>query len=111
MKVQILLLFMLITCCISCNEIDFSEGAPKCLKETVREWKKFGCKDLSVDEYAFQNSTVFLLNASRCCCDFGSAVVDNECIQLGVIGGYDGNQTINGEDFSNAVYVRTIWDR
>ena len=112
MKALIFISLCLITFCVSCNEIDFSDGTPKCMKDTIREWKKYACKDASVDEYLFQNSTVFLLNASKCCCDVASAVVDTECIQLGMLGGYEGNATINGEDFfANATYVRTIWDR
>lgn len=111
MKAMIYISLVLVSFCFSCNEIDFSDGTPKCLRETIWDWKKGVCKDVSVEEYIFQDSTVFLLNASKCCCDVGSAVVDNQCAILGVIGGYDGENAINGEDFSNAIYVRTIWDR
>lgn len=111
MKYAIFIVILLNSFCSSCIDLEYSDGVPKCIRGSIRDFKREACKEITVDEYTFQNATVYFLNARRCCCDFGSAVIDNECNLLGVWGGFSGNQIINGEDFSNATYIRTIWER
>jgi uncharacterized protein DUF6970 len=56
----------------------------------------------------FQNETVFVFTLGTCGADLQSEVIDSTCKTLGVIGGIDGIMEINGESFSNAVFVKTI---
>jgi hypothetical protein len=39
-----------------------------------------------------------------------SEVYDSNCNSLGFLGGIAGNAKINGEEFSNATLVKTIWE-
>lgn len=56
--------------------------------------------------------TVYVFNIGNTCgADMSSDVIDAECNNLGYLGGFDGNWEINGEDFSNAIFVKTVWTR
>jgi hypothetical protein len=103
-----------IICMLSCNSIDIPGGAPDCLKEKIKEFKKsMPCEGATADEYVFQNMNVYVMDVGpHCCCDRGSAVYDQNCSLLGSLGGFTGNLEINGVKFSeNAEYVRTIWEK
>jgi len=65
----------------------------------------------NVQQYAFQGQTVFVFDMGICGADLTSDVVDSECNLLGRLGGFVGNTIINGEEFSNAKYIRTVWSR
>jgi len=64
-----------------------------------------------VKQYIFQGQTAFVFEIGACGADLTSDVVDNECKLLGRLGGFIGNTIINGDDFSDAQYVRTVWSR
>jgi len=40
-----------------------------------------------------------------------SEVLNQECESICYLGGQSGNQTINGENFSNAHFEETIWEK
>ena len=65
----------------------------------------------NVKEYIFQGQTVFVFDIGYCGADLSSGVVDNNCNLIGTLGGFLGNTKINGEEFSYAKYVRTVWTR
>jgi Domain of unknown function (DUF6970) len=65
----------------------------------------------NVTEYIFQGQTVFVFDMGYCGADLSSEVVDNNCNSIGFLGGFLGNTRINGEEFSNAKYIATIWSR
>ena len=46
-----------------------------------------------------------------CGADLFANVFDADCNILGNLGGIIGSTTINGVEFSTAVYKRTIWER
>lgn len=64
-----------------------------------------------VDQYVFQGQTVFVFILGFCGADLPVEVVDRNCNHGGTLGGLGGNTKVNGEDFSNAKYVQTIWSR
>jgi len=65
----------------------------------------------NVRQYTFQEQTVFVFDMGSCGADLTSDVVDSDCNLLGRLGGFLGNTIINGETFSNAQYIRTVWSR
>jgi len=103
---SLLLSFML----ASCVEID--PDSPDCIKHSVRGFRSTeACDDgASVKEYIFQNQSVYVFDPGICGADMTSEVLDEGCETLGYLGGIAGNTIINGEDFSIAVYQKTIWE-
>jgi len=38
-------------------------------------------------------------------------VMSSDCVSLGFLGGFIGNTKINGEEFSSATFIKTIWQK
>lgn len=94
----------------SCKKDEIASDTPSCIIEKIKEFKNYACSDGKVDEYIFQEKTVYVFDqGSTCGFDLTSDVVDEECNSLGFLGGFAGNTTINGESFSNAEFIRNIW--
>jgi hypothetical protein len=95
---------------ISCTELDIEPGIPTCIENKVVSFNKTSdCDNAYVTEHIFQGKTVYVFSPGTCGADLTSEVVDSECNTLGYLGGISGNTKINGEKFSNAIFVRTIW--
>jgi len=94
-----------------CNEIDIQPGTPICIENRIVSFSKTSvCDNATVTEYIFQGKTVYVFSPGNTCgADLASEVVDSDCLSLGYLGGLSGNTTINGEKFSNAMFVRTVW--
>ena len=83
---------------------------PECLSGKINDWKEKYCESgKSVKEYTFQNKSVYVFTPGTCGADMQTIVLDASCKELGALGGILGNTKINGEDFSTATYVKTIW--
>ena len=110
MKFRITLMtFIFLGLLSGCCE-DILPGVPDCIEDQIREFRKDPCDDKQVNLYRFQNQNVYVFGID-CCCDAGSAVWDAECNQLGILGGFAGNTEINGEAFSNAEFILTVWEK
>ena len=84
----------------------------KCMINKVDDFKKTNCeKGVSVKEYLFQSKTVFVFDQGKCGADMTSEVIDEDCNSIGYLGGFAGNSKINGEEFSKATFVKTVWER
>ncbi|MFA6150071.1 MAG: hypothetical protein WC716_02040 [Chitinophagaceae bacterium] len=96
----------------SCSKkIAGTSGLSQCINSKLVELRKGGCPSRdSLKQYTFQNKTVYVYQTGSCGADFASPVIDENCKELGFLGGFAGNQTINGEDFSKAIYVKTVWN-
>lgn len=96
---------------ISCNEISIEPGTPVCIENRIVGFSKTSiCDDAHVSEYIFQGKTVYVFSPGNTCgADLTSEVVDSDCLSLGYLGGISGNTKINGANFSNAMFVRTVW--
>ena len=96
----------------SCSKYSIETDAPECLKSIAKENTK-GLSDRSkahIDEFKFQEELVYVFDHGlEPNPDEGAAVYDSNCETIGYLGGFSGNTEINGEDFSNAVYTRTVW--
>jgi len=107
-----LILLAGLLCSCSKKVIKQSNGIPGCINNKIAEGKKgsWGCeKGNSIKQYTFQNKTVYVLEPGNCGNDMAIYVLDANCKDLGFLGGIMGNTKINGEEFSNAVYVKTVW--
>jgi len=95
----------------SCNKQKHQGDYPSCMEKLIKEFdNNQTCdKDVRVDKYIFQEKTVFVFEPGSCGADMTSAVYSNECKLLGHLGGIAGNTEINGESFSNAKLVATVW--
>lgn len=97
----------------SCDKYDIADGTPACIEQLIKEFNSETDCIVAVDvrKYEFQGGNVYLFKPGDCGADMGSEIYDSDCNSLGFIGGIDGNQTINGEDFSNAVLISVIWTK
>lgn len=94
----------------SCNKP--KDGTPECVKERITAFDNdSNCDDIKVDKYTFQGGDVYVFEPGTCGNDMTSEVMDEVCTTLGHLGGIAGNQDINGEDFSNAVFVENVWKK
>ena len=94
---------------VSCEDEGLAPNLPKCIHTSLIAYQPACSDGVTVDEYYFQQQLVYVYDNSSCCCDYGSPVLSTSCDTLGHLGGFSGNSTINGEDFSNAVFQRTVW--
>jgi hypothetical protein len=94
---------------LSCEDSGTVPNLPKCIETKLSTYQP-GCDDGStVDEYYFQQQVVYVFDDRPCCCDYTGIVVSTSCDTLGFLGGIAGFTHINGEDFANAVFQRTVW--
>jgi len=107
----VLLSCFLILSCKTQKKAEVVESTPACINKAIEIFSKSGCeKGMNVKEYTFQRKQVYVFDQGNCGNDMTSEVLDNSCKNLGFLGGFTGNVKINGEDFSNAVFVKTIWE-
>lgn len=108
MKTLSILLFALTI--ISCRRLDIGRATPKCVVNKIRGFSKSPtCKDSKVLEYQFQGKSVFVFEPGTCGNDMTAEVINADCKTLGYLGGFAGNTKINGEEFSKATFIKTIW--
>ena len=103
--------FILFTLLIAaCTKQHVAKGIPVCIKYKINSFEKDCCKqNAEVRESVFQNKIVYEFYPGNCGADFASLVLDSDCNILGSLGGFAGNTKINGEDFSHATAIRTVW--
>ena len=96
-----------------CNKLDIEKGTPKCVEHDIKDFNKnTSCSNgVNVKEYTFQGKTVYVFSPGTCGADMASGVIDSDCNSLGFLGGIAGNTKINGEEFSNATYIKTTWEK
>ena len=52
-----------------------------------------------------------MFDPGTCGADMTSEVIDEDCNSLGYLGGIAGNVQISGTNFSEAVFIKVIWER
>lgn len=110
MKVSVLIITIAAQIAFSCNKQKVNTSAPKCIDNKIEDFTKSCCPSgAHADEYSFQGKTVYVLEPGNCGADMSSAVYDTDCNSLGFLGGFAGNTKINGEEFSNAKFNKTVW--
>jgi hypothetical protein len=97
---------------ISCNKPAIEKGTPGCVEEIIMNYSKsVYCDNAHVDEYKFQGEIVYTFDPGTCGADMTTEVINSECNSLGYLGGLTGNTGINGEEFSNAIFVKMVWEK
>ena len=111
-KVFLLISYLALCACHMHKSAEKTEKAPACITKKIEPFSKSVCeKGVNVKEYTFQGIKVFVFDPGTCGNDMTSEVFDTGCKSLGYLGGFSGNVKINGEDFSHAVFVKTIWEK
>jgi hypothetical protein len=97
----------------SCQKSKIDKDTPDCVKDKIRAYDEQNtCDDgVKVDCYVFQNELVYVFEPGTCGADMTSEVIDSDCNTLGYLGGIMGNHTINGENFDNATFSETVWEK
>lgn len=97
---------------ISCNKPDIEKGTPKSVEKKIKDFDKTSiCDNAKVDKFGFQGKIVYVFDPGTCGADMTSEVCDADCNNLGYLGGFVGNTKINGEEFSHAIFYKTIWQK
>ncbi len=105
----ILFLFTLTSCT---NYVGNNSEISDCLAEKIIAFETNApCPNVSVSQYIFQGKMVYTFDPGTCGADMTSNVLNENCVSIGFLGGLIGNTTVNGEDFSKAVFVKTIWKK
>lgn len=94
-----------------CENSEIAKDTPECLKRAIKDFAKASpsCSNATVEEYTFQGATVYVFQPGTCGADLSADVLDSECNNLGFLGGFIGNTKINGEEFSKAIFKKTVW--
>jgi hypothetical protein len=96
----------------SCKKLDIANGTPHCVKRKIRNFEKqASCADAHVDQYEFETETVYVFSEGTCGADMSAAVIDSKCNSKGQLGGIVGNTKINGQEFSTAKFIKTVWKK
>lgn len=96
----------------SCKKLDIADGTPQCIKKEIRSLEKgASCSDAQVDEFEFQSETVYVFSPGSCGADMAAPVLDSKCNSKGQLGGFAGNTKIDGQEFSTAKFIRTVWKK
>jgi hypothetical protein len=105
-KYLIVILIMLLT---ACKKKDHELLVPECIKSLIGT---FGfCEESGiVGQYSFQRHIVYVFDPGNCGADMQSPVYNSNCECIGALGGFAGNNIINGVLFSeNAQLIKIIW--
>lgn len=112
MKKGILVIIISLIALAACQKENF--GLSECMDNRVRNFKNgdYACADgANVREYQFKGKIVYVFDPGTCGADMFSEVVDKDCNFLGYLGGIAGLSTIDGTNFSEAIFVKVIWER
>ncbi len=110
-RLGLLLFILAITVFATCNK-GIAKGTPACVKSKIKSFDKDNsCGSVHVDEFTFQGNKVYAFDPGICGVDMTTEVISSSCSSLGVLGGFAGNTKINGEEFSHAVFVKTVWKK
>jgi hypothetical protein len=105
------LLLLAIIFLSACSKEDDNVETPQCIREKIEQFSKNQniCSNATIEQYIFQDKMVYCLNIGTCGADLTTPVIDSDCNSIGFLGGLQGNIIINGESFSKAKHIRTVW--
>ncbi len=97
---------------LGCSKPEPDNNVTACILEKISTFEKeIACeKSATVKEYQYQDQTLYVFDPGTCGMDLASEVVDKSCVSMGFLNGISGNTTINGDNFSKAIYMKTIWN-
>jgi hypothetical protein len=106
LTIVVILASLLLCSTQSCNK--HTDTIPSCIKDRLAVWSQADPSCTVIYEYYFQQKIVYVCFYG-CGPDFLSPVLDENCNQIGFLGGEIGNEFVNGVEFyENAVLINTI---
>ena len=108
-----LILFLLLSIpYVGCHDDDHI-CLPECIIDLIGYIGEHHCdEDANISQYRFQNSIVYFIYPGHCADDESFDVLDSNCEVIGRLGGFGGNEKINGLNFfENAEFVDTVWKK
>lgn len=109
---QFIIIAISLAAITGCKKHKIDNDAPQCVQTSIKDFdNNAACNNAKVKQYTFQDKTVYTLDPGTCGADMTTEVIDKNCNTLGYLGGISGNTEINGEKFSKAVYIKTIWKK
>ena len=94
---------------IACKESEKEVLVPDCVKSLIGTFW-FCDQSGAVGQYSFQRQIVYVFDPGNCGADMQAPVYNDDCECLGALGGFAGNNIINGMSFSeNAKLIKIIW--
>lgn len=95
---------------LTCKSHEKTGQLPKPIAQEINRFSAVSsCKDAKVKQYEFQGQNVFVFEDGTCVMDKESRVLDKKGNLLGYLGGFAGNTTILGVDFTKAMFVKEVW--
>ena len=99
-----------------CYKSKIADDTPKCMEKVIKQLnKREGCAiagESGVLEYLFQNETVYVVYGDDCFMEGKQTIYDQECNIIGqILTQYGGDPLVRGEGFSNAIFVREVWEK
>ena len=96
----------------SCQKRNVETPPPSCIKERILAFEKTVCdKGAKVYEYQFQGKRVYVFDVGFCDADQSAKVINQDCQEIGFIGGINGNQDVNGSNFAHAQRTAVVWSK
>lgn len=108
--IQILSALLLLFICSCSKEKVKMNDTPECFTQRLSDPNYVNLIS-KMDQYTFQGKTVYAIEPADNIADGATEVIDENCNKLGFLGGLKGNTEINGEDFSNAVFIKNSWKK
>jgi hypothetical protein len=112
MKKSFFLIIIMSLTMMACQKNEY--GLSDCLDNEIENFKNgdYACsEDANVKEYQFKGEKVYVFDPGTCGADMTSEVIDEDCNSLGYLGGIAGVVEIDGTNFSEAEFVKIIWER
>jgi hypothetical protein len=108
MKPYILLLTIFLMIFSSCEKKQVE--TPDCIKSLISTYPFCANDGGGVSQYSFQGQMVYVFDPGLCRADMASGVYNENCEQIGILGGIAGNNIVNNEIFiGHAKFIKTIW--
>jgi hypothetical protein len=82
---------------------------PGCIDSLIKTYS-FCQNGGSVSQYSFQDKIVYVFDPGSCGADMAAGVYNENCQNIGILGGIAGINVVNGEIFfGHAKFIKTIW--
>ncbi len=95
-----------------CQKKNVKTRPPTCIEERILAFQKTVCdKGAKVYEYQFQGERVYVFDIGFCSADQSAKVINEDCQEIGTIGGVNGNQDVNGSNFAHAQRTAVVWSK
>jgi hypothetical protein len=106
----LIFLFLMIICSTGCKKFRMEKDVPACLEKTTEEKVKSVTNDFAVVlEYEFQGALVYVFDLDPGNADSRADIYNDQCQEIGYLGGQERNREVLGEDFASAKFKRQVW--